>query len=128
MPSTHGAPPSTETKRPAQFRTFWIPPDAAFVGVRGDLDMRNASEFVEYAWRAGKVENLIIDLSECAFFGSAGFAALDQLRDRCAVHGIRWALVPSRTVRRVVDICDENFHMTMHPTVESARVGLAHSS
>ena len=112
---------SSTTVGPALFTTFWLPPEEAFVGVRGDIDVCNAGEFLEYAWRDGRVNRLVVDLSECEFFGSAGYGAIHRLGERCVANGIRWALVPSRNVRRVVDICDEEATIPMHASVQAAR-------
>ncbi len=47
-----------------------------------------------------------MDLRGLEFFGTAGFSALHTINVRCAGAGVRWAVVPSKAVSRLLRICD----------------------
>jgi anti-anti-sigma factor len=73
----------------------------------GELDASNAGQLADYVQRcATHAESLILDLSGLEFFGTAGFSALHTINVRCAGADLRWAVVPSRAVSRLLRICD----------------------
>jgi anti-anti-sigma factor len=104
----------------ADFTTFWMPPSTAIVTVTGELDAANATEFTEYAWRAGRMTQLLLDLTGVRFFGSAGYSALLDFQERCAAEGIEWVLVPSKPVSRLLLICGQDSALPVQPTMEAA--------
>ena len=112
----------------AEFGTFWLPPSTAIVTAAGELDAANATEFVEYAWRAGQVERLILDLTGIEFFGTAGVSALQTLGVRCAADRAEWALVPSKAVTRVLSICDPDTTLPVQRTIEAAYAAMSSES
>lgn len=57
------------------------------------------------------------------FFGTEGLSALHKFNVTCAESGVRWALVPSPAVARLLRICDPEGGLAAAPTVEAA---LAH--
>ena len=114
------APKSNFTCGAADFTTFWMPPLTAIVAVTGELDAANATEFTEYAWRAGQMTHLLLDLTGVDFFGSAGYSALLGFQERCAAEGVEWVLVPSKPVSRLLLICDQDSALPVQPTVEAA--------
>ncbi|WP_207710094.1 STAS domain-containing protein [Actinokineospora pegani] len=78
------------------------------VRVRGEVDMSNAP-----ALRAAigdalaeHTARLVIDLGECAFFASAGLAALTAAAQRCEQTGIEYAVVAPRggAPRRAIEL------------------------
>jgi anti-anti-sigma factor len=112
VPDAHDKPPEQLTPEQltchaAIFDTQWPQPSTAVVSARGELDAANGNSFVDYALRKPEqTQWLIIDLTGLSFFGSAGFSALHTLNVQCAGNDIRWALVPSLAVDRLLRICD----------------------
>jgi anti-anti-sigma factor len=118
--STAAAPKSTFACGAADFTTFWMPPSTAIIAAVGALDAANATEFAQYAWRAGRVTHLLLDLTGIEFFGTAGYSELLAFNVRCAAEGVEWVMVPSRAVSRVLDLCDADSGLPVQPTVEAA--------
>jgi anti-anti-sigma factor len=119
------APKSSFTCGAADFTTFWMPPSTAIIAAVGALDAANASEFEQYAWRAGRVTHLLLDLAGIEFFATAGYSALLTFSARCAAEGVEWVLVPSRAVSRVLGICDADSTLPVQPTIEAALAALS---
>jgi anti-anti-sigma factor len=118
------APESDYTCGAADFTTFWLPPATAIVAAVGELDAVNATEFAQYAWRAGMVKALVLDLTGIEFCGTAAYSALLAFNARCAAEGIDWVMVPSHTVDRLLHICDPDSVLPVQPTVEAALAAL----
>jgi anti-anti-sigma factor len=118
-------PESTITCGTAEFSTFWMPPSTAIITARGELDAANATEFVEYAWRAGRVEHLVLDLTNIEFIGTAGLSGLDVLSVRCSAGDVKWALVPSRAVTRLLEICELEATLPVQPDIAAAFAAVA---
>jgi anti-anti-sigma factor len=77
------------------------------ISAHGELDASNAGQLADYAQRfAAESPSLVLDLSGLEFFGTAGFSALHTINVRCASADMRWAVVPSRAVSRLLRICD----------------------
>lgn len=73
----------------------------------GELDASNAGELAQFVERcAADCKSVIVDLSRVEFFGTAGFSALHTINIRCAGADVRWVVVPSQAVSRVLRICD----------------------
>ena len=105
----------------AHFATRRVQSDTAIVSAHGEIDAANSQEFVDYALRnAAELERLVIDLSGVEFFGTAGFSALHNLNVRTAGENIDWALVPSRSVSRLLRICDPDAALPVRDSIESA--------
>ncbi|WP_319445932.1 MULTISPECIES: STAS domain-containing protein [unclassified Mycobacterium] len=126
--SGSAAPKTTFTCGAADFTTFWMPPSTAIIAAVGELDAANATEFAQYAWRAGRVTRLLLDLTGVEFFGTAGHSALLAFNEHCAAEGVEWVMVPSRAVSRVLDICDADSVLAVKPTVEAALSALSGDS
>jgi len=91
----------------AQFEINWPEKTTAVVAVRGELDAANGAQFVEFALSNSEdTDRLVIDLSGLTFFATAGFTAMHTLNVQCVGEEIRWALVPSAAVVRLLRICD----------------------
>lgn len=111
VPDQHPAPPAPVSDNvvchTARFETRWPQPDTAIVSGLGELDAANGIDFVGYALRhSDRAHWLVVDLSGLTFFSTAGFSALHTLNVQCVSEDIRWALVPSRAVDRLLRICD----------------------
>jgi anti-anti-sigma factor len=117
---TPAAPSSAFACGAADFTTFRMPPSAAIIAAVGALDAANASEFEQYACRAGRVTHLVLDLTGIEFFGTAGYSALLTFNARCAAEGVEWVMAPSRAVSRVLEICDADSALPVQATVEAA--------
>lgn len=81
--------------------------DRTVVSAVGELDASNATEFADY-FDLCMTDSapLVVDLSGLEFFGTAGFSALHLINVRCAAAQLRWAVVPSSAVSRLLRICD----------------------
>lgn len=91
----------------AQFDTQRPQPSTAVVSARGELDASNCNQFVDFALRGSdQTQWLVVDLTGLTFFATAGFSALHTLNVRCVGEDIRWALVPSLAVDRLLRLCD----------------------
>jgi anti-anti-sigma factor len=78
--------------------------DSVLVSIRGEIDASNGTELAGYVERhVGIAGTLVLDLSAVAFFGTAGLTALRRI-DLCCDR-IRWTLVPSPAVRRLLRAC-----------------------
>jgi anti-anti-sigma factor len=74
------------------------------VSVRGEVDASNGTDLAGYVERhLGIAGTLVLDLSGVEFFGAAGLTALRRI-DLCCDR-IRWQLVASAAVRRVLRAC-----------------------
>jgi anti-anti-sigma factor len=105
----------------AHFAARWLHPSMVIIATHGELDAANAQEFVTYSQRhADAVRRLILDLRGVEFFGTAGFSALHNLNVRCAANGVDWALVPSKSVNRLLSICDPDGALPVQPSIDTA--------
>ena len=105
----------------AQLATRWLRPSTAVITAHGELDAANAQEFADYVLRhTARAGNLVIDLSSLDFFGTAGFSALHTVNVRCAGDSVRWALVPSSAVTRLLRICDPDSALPACASVDAA--------
>jgi anti-anti-sigma factor len=93
--------------------------DRVIVAADGELDASNATEFVDYFDLCITDSTpVVVDLSGLEFFGTAGFSALHLINVRCAGAKLRWAVVPSKAVSRLLRICDPDHAL---PLIRSAR-------
>lgn len=89
------------------FATDWETTSSVRISATGDIDATNAARFAEYVLqRSANCLQLVIDLRTIDFFGSAGLTALFTIAERCGRADVAWAVIPSRAVSRVLDICD----------------------
>jgi anti-anti-sigma factor len=90
----------------ARFTAEWGP-SFVVITAHGELDASNANQLADYVQRCAANANLVVvNLSGLEFFGTAGFSALHTINVRCAGAGVRWAVVPSKAVSRLLRICD----------------------
>jgi anti-anti-sigma factor len=105
----------------ARFTTQYLEPSVGLMIAEGEIDAANADNLAEYALRnAMQYDRLVVDLSRLEFFGTEGFSALHMFNVRCAEVGVRWALVPSAAVARVLRLCDPAGALTAAATVHAA--------
>lgn len=85
------------------------------------MDAANAAKLGDYTLRVALESHyLVLDLSGVAFFGTEGFSTLHMLNVRCAKAGVRWSMVPSAAVSRVLRICDPGGGLPAAITVDAA--------
>jgi anti-anti-sigma factor len=109
--------------RNARFGIYWPTPECAVVSADGAIDAANAAEFADHALHVARQgQYLALDLSGVEFFGIQGFSMLHMLNVRCAQAGVRWAMVPSAAVKRVLRICDPDGGLPAVATVDAALV------
>lgn len=105
----------------ATFQTRRPQPSTMVVSAHGELDAANGNAFVKYALRDAKqTQWLVIDLSGLSFFATAGFSALHTLNVQCAGENIRWALVPSLAVDRLLRLCDPDSTLPISVDIANA--------
>lgn len=93
----------------------------AVITAEGELDASNAGELTEFIQRcAAHCKSVIVDLSGVEFFGTAGFSALHTINVRCAGAHVRWVVVPSHAVSRVLSICDPDNALPVAESVADA--------
>jgi anti-anti-sigma factor len=99
-------PPPAWENHSARFTAEWDT-DRVVITAHGELDASNATQLADYFDLCiAHSTPLIVDLSDLKFFGTAGFSALHLINVRCAGANLRWAVVPSKAVSRLLGICD----------------------
>jgi len=90
----------------ARFTAEWGP-SSVVITAYGELDASNANQLADYVQRcAVQSKSVIVNLTGLEFFGTAGFSALHTINVRCAGANMRWTVVPSKAVSRLLRICD----------------------
>jgi anti-anti-sigma factor len=107
--------------RTARFGLHRPTSDTAILSADGEIDAANADHLGDYALQvAGDCRYLVLDLSGVEFFGTDGFSTLHTLNVRCAEAGVRWVMVPSMAVNRVLRICDPRGGLRAADTLDAA--------
>jgi anti-anti-sigma factor len=103
--SEPGSPPTSHDQ--LSLSTNWLSAAVVRITAAGAIDASNAAELADYVFRhAANSRRLILDLKSVDFFGTAGFSTLMNIQARCAYAAVKWTLVSSRAVSRVLEICD----------------------
>jgi anti-anti-sigma factor len=112
-------PPPVWENHSARFGAEW---DATrvIVTAHGELDASNAGQLADYFDLCIEHSTpLVLDLSGLKFFGTAGFSALHVINVKCAGAGLRWALVPSKPVSRLLRICDPDRSLPVISSIQA---------
>ncbi|WIM87786.1 STAS domain-containing protein [Candidatus Mycobacterium wuenschmannii] len=112
-------PPPAWEDHSARFSAEW---DTArvIVTAHGELDASNATHLADYFDLCITHSTpLILDLSGLKFFGTAGFSALHLINVKCAGANLRWAVVPSKAVSRLLRICDPDCTLPLIKSVHA---------
>jgi anti-anti-sigma factor len=118
--SSSSAPLSWEGPN-ARFATHWPAAESAVIRADGEIDAANAARLGDYALQTAlQSKYVVLDLSGVSFFGTEGFSTLHMLNVRCAKAGVRWSMVPSAAVSRVLRICDPGGGLPAAITVDAA--------
>lgn len=105
----------------AQFTAQQISSGLVWVGVTGEIDIRNWGALRSFACRQfGSSPRLVLDLTEVEFFGSAGLAVFEGLDECAKQHDSRWALVCGMPVQRLLRVVDTDTPIQAHTSLESA--------
>jgi anti-anti-sigma factor len=103
--------------------------EAAVAVIAGEVDATNAGTLLDYVLRKAVLcRGLVLDLTAVTFFSSAGYTSLRTLDTRCATAGIKWTVVPSREVRRVIAICDVPQQLPISGTLARALLAVSTGS
>jgi len=97
------------------------------VEVRGDVDATNRhalGRFIQHHTRVSK--QLLLDLSGVDFFGSQGFTSLYYVSTHCVRRDVDWMVVGSRTVLRILRICDPDGELPVVGDFKAALARLDH--
>jgi anti-anti-sigma factor len=114
-------PPSSWESANARFATHWPAADSAVIRVDGEVDAANAAKLGDFTLQVALLgQYLVLDLSGVTFFGTEGFSTLHTMNVRCAKAGVRWSMVPSAAVSRVLRICDPGGGLPAAITVDAA--------
>jgi anti-anti-sigma factor len=91
------------------------------VDVCGEVDAVNGRALGRYVERhTGTSKQLILDLRFADFFGTQGFTALYYISVHCNRSDVDWAIVTSRAVQRVLQICDPDGELPVAADIEGA--------
>lgn len=94
-------------RRPQSLRfTVTVRNGTTLLAVCGEVDASNSHQMVERTWDRPAGRALILDLSGLTFLSAAGVRALEVVGERCHDAAIRWVVIPSPAVRRLLDLCD----------------------
>jgi anti-anti-sigma factor len=111
-------PPPAWENRSARFSAEWDK-TRVVITAHGELDASNAAHLADYFDLCiAHCTPLILDLSGLKFFGTDGFSALHLINVKCAGANLRWAVVPSNGVTRLLRICDPDHTL---PLIESVQ-------
>lgn|GEM_PF-1015832 len=109
----------------ARFAARPISSELAWVGVSGDVDLRNADDLRRFACHHfRRSPRLVLDLADVGFFGTAGLRVFEGLDEHALGSGARWVLVCDRPVARLLRIADPERHVRMHGSLEAAMSSL----
>jgi anti-anti-sigma factor len=91
------------------------------ITAHGELDASNSNQLADYVQRcAAHSKSVVLNLSDLEFFGTAGFSALHTINVRCAGADVRWAVIPSKAVSRLLRICDPDSTLPLAESVADA--------
>jgi anti-anti-sigma factor len=115
-------PPPAWRNHSARFSAEWDV-DRVVITAQGELDASNATQLADYFDLCiAHSTPLVLDLSGLKFFGTAGFSALHLINVKCAGANLRWAVVPSKGVTRLLRICDPDHTLPLIKSVQAMPV------
>lgn len=95
----------------------------------GEIDAASAPDIcVAIERRAAGYRQLVLDLSEVDFFGTAGYSLLHRLHGRCNRASVDWVLVAGAEVRRLLRVCDPDGLLPTATNIVAAVAALARSN
>ncbi|WP_455901288.1 STAS domain-containing protein [Rhodococcus gordoniae] len=110
----------------AEFSAQRVEPDLVWVGVRGEIDIRNAHALHAFTHRQlEEAVRMVVDLAAVEFFGAAGLSVFDDLDERARALNVRWVLLSGRPVERLLRIADADLAAKACRTREAALAAVA---
>jgi anti-anti-sigma factor len=104
-----------------------VTPFRVLVTAAGDIDATNRQALGRFVERHIRVSHeLILDLTDVDFFGCQAFTALYYINVRCAGRDVDWMVVCTRSVRRILRICDPDGELPMVDDLATALARLDH--
>jgi anti-sigma B factor antagonist len=104
-----------------QLRTSRPTPNCVVLTVLGEIDLVTVPVLQSaIAEHVAAAPNLVIDLSEVAFFGSLGLAAIIRARSLADDRGTRLVLVGGDRVRRTMELTQTDDLFSMWSSLEDA--------
>jgi anti-anti-sigma factor len=126
---SHAHLPSAEVQQTgrAVFRAEELTDGRVLISVQGDVDATNRQALGRFVAKHTRVsKQLILDLTGVDFFGSQGFTALYYVSVQCARRDVDWMVAGSRTVLRILRICDPDGELPLIADLEAALARLDH--
>lgn len=123
------APPQPGTRGVTdQVRSRELSETTVLVAASGEIDASTASDLcVKIERRAAGYRQLVLDLSDVDFFGTAGYSLLHRLHSRCSRASVDWVLVAGPEVQRLLRVCDPDGMLPTAANIVSAVATLARS-
>jgi anti-anti-sigma factor len=91
------------------------------VSVTGELDASNIDHLTDCARPClASGRSFILDLSELDFLGAQGIRSLFAIADECKRSRIKWVLVPSHPVSRLLRVCDKQARLPSAASIDQA--------
>lgn len=88
---------------PSPYRVERVSSTVLVVHVSGEIDLATENDFRRFVTaHVPSGRNLVIDLSEVAFFGASGLRVLTEIAHRFAFDGLHFVIVPGRPVARLL--------------------------
>ena len=108
------------------FRARELSATTVLVAAVGEIDASNTGDLLRYVeTHLASYDQLVLDLSRLAFFGTDGYSTLHSIDVRCSRRGVDWVLVPGPEVARVLRVCDLDGLVTTANNIVSAVAALA---
>lgn len=84
-----------------------LSPTTVLVAVSGDVDAATGPALYESIDRELRdYRQLVLDLSQVQFFGTAGYSILHRMQAHCSRSAIDWVVVAGSEVQRLLRLCD----------------------
>lgn len=96
-------------------------PEMTIVEAQGAIDACNAARLHDHIENvASPSRPVILDLRGVDFFGGAGFRALVRIDNKCQLTGVRWALVTSEAIDRLLHSANNDRRLPAVASVQEA--------
>ncbi|MGI9142346.1 MAG: STAS domain-containing protein [Fluviibacter sp.] len=113
---------------PDRVRSRELSDTTVLVAAAGEIDASTASDLCARIERhAAGYRQLVLDLSEVDFFGTAGYSLLHRLHSRCSRAAVNWVLVAGPEVQRLLRVCDPDGMLPTAANIVSAVAALSRS-
>lgn len=122
-------PPPGKRVGTSRVRARELSAGTVLVTASGEIDAASATDLCDkIEWYAAGYRQLILDLSDVDFFGTAGYSLLNRLHARCVRAAVDWVLVPGSEVQRLLRVCDPDGILPTAANIVSAVAWLTRTS